>query len=75
MSKKDADQLVAALRKHFAETGGGLTVEKRSGHWHVVTTTGQSIYSFASTPSDSRFAKNAVADMRRREIVPRDWRP
>jgi hypothetical protein len=75
MSKKDADQLVTALRQHLAENNSPLTVEKRGGHWHVVTENGSSIASFGSTPSDHRFKANASTLLRRRGIVPGDWRP
>lgn len=74
MSKRDADQLVNQLRRHFRDSGSTLTIEKRGGHWHVVNAAGKSIARFASTPSDVKFRRNTVADLRRLGIVPADWR-
>lgn len=75
MSKKDADQLVADLRRYFNTTRSDLTIEKRNdNHWHIVRPNGQSLIGFASTPSDHRFRPNAVKRLRQRGIVPRDWR-
>jgi hypothetical protein len=74
MSKRDADQLVTELRKHFKQSGSPYTVELRSGHWHVLTESGASLASFGTTPSDSRFRRNTVSQLRRRGIVSRDFR-
>jgi hypothetical protein len=74
MSRKDADELVSDLRKHFAETGKTHTFEKRRGHWHILNENGKTLASFGSTPSDNRFRKNAVATLRQRGIIPHDWR-
>lgn len=74
MSKKDADRLVKDLRSHLKSAGSDYRVEKRGGHWHVVTPNGASLASFASTPSDSHFRGNTISQLRRRGIVPKDWR-
>ena len=74
MSKKDADQLVRDLRRFFAETGSRYSVERRGGHWHVVTPSGASVASFGGTPSDQRFRRNTVAQLRQRGIVDRNFR-
>lgn len=74
MSKRDADQLVKELKRHFAATGSSYRIEKRGGHWHVVTEAGKSIARFGSTPSEHRFRLNTVTDLRRRGILPPGWR-
>jgi len=74
MSKKDADQLVKDLRAYFKAEDLDYTVEKRGGHWHVLTAEGKSVANFGSTPGDSRFRQNAITQLRRRGIVPPGWR-
>jgi hypothetical protein len=74
MSRRDADQLVADLRRYFHSIGSDLTIEKRGGHWHVVRPNGQSLIGFESTPSDHRFRPNAITRLRRKGIIPPDWR-
>lgn len=74
MSKRDADQLVNDLRNYFRSAQSDLTIEKRGGHWHVVRPNGQSLIGFESTPSDHRFRANAITRLRRRGIIPTDWR-
>jgi hypothetical protein len=74
VSKKDADQLVRDLTRYFTETSSRFSIVKRGSHWHVVTESGASVASFGSTPSDSRFRRNTVTQLRRRGIVPPEWR-
>lgn len=74
MSRKDADQLVKDLKRFFAETDAPYSVITRGGHWHVVNANGASLCNFAGTPSDNRFRLNAITQLRRRGIVPLDWR-
>lgn len=74
MSKKDADQLRKDLIRFFAETGAPFSLERRGGHWHVVNAAGKSLARFASTPSEHRFRRNTITDLRQRGILPRDWR-
>lgn len=74
MSRKDADQLVSDLRRFFAATGSRFSVERRGGHWHVVNENGSSVAAFGSTPSDHRFRANTITQLRRRGVVPPDWR-
>jgi hypothetical protein len=74
VSKKDADLLVRDLNRYFTDTGSRYRVVMRGSHWHVVTPSGASVGSFAGTPSDSHFRGNAISQLRRRGIIPRDWR-
>lgn len=74
MSSKDARQLVRDVRDYFAVAGLDYRVIERGNHWHVVNANGNSLASFGGTPSDSRFRRNAVTQLRRRGIVPSDWR-
>lgn len=74
MSKRDASELVRDLRRYFAETGRAFTVELRGGHWHVFRANGSSAGSFGSTPSDQRFRRNTVTQLRRRGVVGDDFR-
>lgn len=74
MSRRDADQLVNDLRRHFARTGAPYQVALRGGHWHVLTERGASLASFGQSPSDHRFRRNAIAQLRRRGIVTPDFR-
>jgi hypothetical protein len=73
-SKKEAEQLVRDLRRYFKSAGSPLTIEARGGHWHVVNENGKSLARFATTPSDHRFRQNTIGDLRRRGIVPPDFR-
>lgn len=72
---KDAKDLAEKLGTFLAETKSRYRVVKREGHWHVVTPEDHSVASWAGTPSDNHWRQNTVAVLRRREIVPRDWRP
>jgi hypothetical protein len=74
MSSKDARQLVRDLRDYFAAHGLDYDVIQRANHWHVVTANGNSVASFGSTPSDVRFRRNAVTQLRRRGIIGDDFR-
>lgn len=74
MSKRDADQLVTALRRYFRDNVLPYDVAMRGGHWHVLTERGASVASFGATPSDVKFRRNTVAQLRRRGIVSPDFR-
>lgn len=74
MSKKDADQLVKDLRRYFKTEGLDYTIEKRGGHWHVLSENGKSVASFGGTPGNDRFRRNTIATLRQRGILPPDWR-
>lgn len=73
MSRKDANQLVQDLRAYFAETKRDFTVELRGGHWHVLRANGSSAGSFGQSPSDHRFRRNTVSQLRRRGVVGDDF--
>lgn len=74
MSRRDADQLVRALRRHWRATNRDYSFDQRRGHWHVLNADGQSIYSFGGTPSDGRFRLNTIRDLRRLDVVDTDFR-
>ena len=74
MSSKDARQLVRDLRDYFNTAGLDYRVIERGNHWHVVNPSGNSLASFGSTPSDNKFRRNTITQLRRRGIVPLDWR-
>lgn len=74
MSRRDAMELVRDLRQHWRDTGRDFTVELRAGHWQILRANGTRAYRFGSTPSDQRFRRNTVSDLRRLGIVAHDFR-
>lgn len=73
--KKEADRLVRDLRKFFRWTDSRYSVEKVSGgHWAILAPSGGRVMTFPSTPSDVRFRHNAVARLRQKGVVPREFR-
>lgn len=74
MSQKDATRLAKDLNRFFAATKAPYSVILRGGHWHVVTESGASVGSFGTTPSDNHFRGNAITQLRRRGIIPKEWR-
>jgi hypothetical protein len=74
LAKKDADRLARDLRHYFTEAKLPYRVILRGGHWHVVTEKGASLGSFGATPSDNHFRGNAIAQLRRRGVIPKEWR-
>ena len=67
--KKEIKRIVKAL-----ETQGFYVERSGKGHLKVKNERGGTVYVMPSTPSDHRSLKNTVAELRRKGILPEDWR-